>query len=863
VRLGAGCDHAGVAAPPAASADDRGDARPAGTAAAPSSDDRGAARRAGIAASSSDDRGAARRAGIAAGLRGARARPPAPGETREPARLLPDWLARLGAFVPLAALGVVEWQRMVDGRGAGRGLLWVLVATLVAAGVVATGGRRSARAVLLRAVAVAGGAVALCAAAGLSLGTLRPSRWPALLDGLFGGSRALGTVRLPYAGADPWPAVVLELLGAALCLLAAVLAVWPRGSGRARGFPFLALAALLVLVAAPVVSLGGTGTLLLGLVLAGLTVAFLWLERLPLRPGVGVAALLGLALAGALPLATMADRGQPWFDYRAFAEALGPQDPIRFDFDHSEYGPITWPRDGAEVLRVKSDQPAYWKVRTLSDFDGLGWEEGGASGPLGLGPEADLPEDWGNRPGWTSRIEVSIRRMRTSEIVGAGTVVSVSHATRPLRPGGQPGSWLADSELSSGDSYDALVHVPRPSGDELARATAGQRGRQKQDLVLDLPFTRPPTDVPLAPNGSPVRSVEMHFPAYGQRAGLLAAYPALMRSVPGAPAERALEQTYYARAWHLARRLRRGTQTPFQYLLKVNAHLQKGFSYTEAPPPVPAGRAPLDAFLFDGRAGYCQHFAGAMALLLRMGGVPARVATGFSPGGFAKRRDAWIVRDTDAHAWVEAWFDAYGWVTVDPTPVATPARSQIAALQAPREPTPSGAGAASTAARRARAGDGRAGSGLRGDLRFDRQRDTPVDGGGNAHDGGEPSAAVAAVLVALSGALLAAARALRRRRGAGRARGDGPERAIAELEAALRRAGRPAPTGTTLRQLEARLGGSPDAVAYLRALRSARYAASAPTPTGAQRRALRRELAAGLGLTGRLRALWALPPRLR
>ena len=61
-----------------------------------------------------------------------------------------------------------------------------------------------------------------------------------------------------------------------------------------------------------------------------------------------------------------------------------------------------------------------------------------------------------------------------------------------------------------------------------------------------------------------------------------------------------------------------------------------------------------------------------MALLLRMGGVPARVATGFSPGGFSKRRDAWIVRDTDAHAWVEAWFDDLGWVTYDPTPDATP-----------------------------------------------------------------------------------------------------------------------------------------------------------------------------------------------
>ena len=75
-----------------------------------------------------------------------------------------------------------------------------------------------------------------------------------------------------------------------------------------------------------------------------------------------------------------------------------------------------------------------------------------------------------------------------------------------------------------------------------------------------------------------------------------------------------------------------------------------------------------------------------MALLLRMGGVPARVATGFSPGGYSKRKQAWIVRDTDAHSWVEAWFDGYGWVTLDPTPSDTPARSQIASIAAPATP---------------------------------------------------------------------------------------------------------------------------------------------------------------------------------
>src|SRR5438874_2147809 len=134
----------------------------------------------------------------------------------------------------------------------------------------------------------------------------RPRRWGDLASGVGGGVRSLGTVRLPYEAVDPWPGLALELLGAELIVGAALVAFWPRARGR--GYPFLALAALLVLVASPVVSLGGTRPLALGAVLAALTVCFLWLERLPLRPGLGVAALLGVALAGSLPRAAAADR---------------------------------------------------------------------------------------------------------------------------------------------------------------------------------------------------------------------------------------------------------------------------------------------------------------------------------------------------------------------------------------------------------------------------------------------------------------------------------------------------------------------------------------------------------------------------
>jgi hypothetical protein len=82
--------------------------------------------------------------------------------------------------------------------------------------------------------------------------------------------------------------------------------------------------------------------------------------------------------------------------------------------------------------------------------------------------------------------------------------------------------------------------------------------------------------------------------------------------------------------------------------------------------------APLVDFLLRTHTGYCQHFAGAAALLLRMAGVPARVVAGFATGvpHGAGRFD---VRDLDAHDWIEVYFQGYGWVPFNPTPGAAAA----------------------------------------------------------------------------------------------------------------------------------------------------------------------------------------------
>ncbi len=79
---------------------------------------------------------------------------------------------------------------------------------------------------------------------------------------------------------------------------------------------------------------------------------------------------------------------------------------------------------------------------------------------------------------------------------------------------------------------------------------------------------------------------------------------------------------------------------------------------------------PVEHFLLRGNPGHCEYFATALAVLLRHAGIPARVVSGFSGGRWSSLSGAIIVRQSDAHSWVEAWIADQGWTTLDPTPPA-------------------------------------------------------------------------------------------------------------------------------------------------------------------------------------------------
>ncbi|MDC0602650.1 DUF3488 and transglutaminase-like domain-containing protein, partial [Aliiglaciecola sp.] len=123
-------------------------------------------------------------------------------------------------------------------------------------------------------------------------------------------------------------------------------------------------------------------------------------------------------------------------------------------------------------------------------------------------------------------------------------------------------------------------------------------------------------------------------------------------------------------AW--AKQLRQQYPVDTDYIEAVMRYFrQQNFEYTLKPPLMRTD--PVDTFLFDQQKGFCSHYASAMAYVLRLGGIPARMVTGYQ-GGEMREQDYLSVYQYDAHAWIEAWYDESGWQRFDPTAVVAPDR---------------------------------------------------------------------------------------------------------------------------------------------------------------------------------------------
>jgi transglutaminase-like putative cysteine protease len=127
------------------------------------------------------------------------------------------------------------------------------------------------------------------------------------------------------------------------------------------------------------------------------------------------------------------------------------------------------------------------------------------------------------------------------------------------------------------------------------------------------------------------------------------------------------------RSQALAQRMRAAAADVPAYVDSVVALFRDGhFEYTLTPPLLDLNS--VDDFLFNTRRGFCGHFASAFAMLMRAGGVPARIVTGYQGGEWNPIGGYFLIRRSDAHAWVEVWEDGRGWVRVDPTAVVAPER---------------------------------------------------------------------------------------------------------------------------------------------------------------------------------------------
>ena len=120
----------------------------------------------------------------------------------------------------------------------------------------------------------------------------------------------------------------------------------------------------------------------------------------------------------------------------------------------------------------------------------------------------------------------------------------------------------------------------------------------------------------------------------------------------------------------LAKQITAASANKYDKTAAVETYLRTRLGYTLRLPTTPQSD-PLANFLFERKQGHCEYFASAMAVMLRTLRIPARVATGFRGGEFNDVSSQYVVRASDAHAWVEVYFPGYGWIEFDPTPAGS------------------------------------------------------------------------------------------------------------------------------------------------------------------------------------------------
>ncbi|MBN1427939.1 MAG: transglutaminase domain-containing protein [Anaerolineae bacterium] len=121
------------------------------------------------------------------------------------------------------------------------------------------------------------------------------------------------------------------------------------------------------------------------------------------------------------------------------------------------------------------------------------------------------------------------------------------------------------------------------------------------------------------------------------------------------------------RTQDLVRAITAQHDNPYDQARAIESYLREHITYDRQVSMPPSGVDPVDYTLFERQRGYCNYYASAMTVMLRVAGIPARVAAGFAQGEFDDSLNAFRVLESDAHTWVEVYFPGYGWIEFEPT----------------------------------------------------------------------------------------------------------------------------------------------------------------------------------------------------
>jgi len=550
-------------------------------------------------------------------------------ETTSPVSSARRWrapLARNALLSLLPAALIVSGWRQLEAPPAGGLLLVGLLAVLVA-----LPERR-----ILRVAGIAGASLLIIQ---LAFGLL-PVR--SVLWDLWNGTIDYYEVTLPFDPGERERMHGVVLLAVFAFSLAAALAVTRRRAILAAGITFAGAAWPVTLIRdAPSTA---RGALLLVAVLILLAA---------LRPGPRPAPGQALLVGSGIVVAAMVAVGSPavakggFLDWEQWEPYTRPENPVDVSYVwNANYRGIRFPKRSTTVLTIKAPpQAPYWRATTLDAFvddhwredayslqpvDIAGWDVDALVGDSLAPPNARLAANWMHQ-------KVTVQALRDTHLVAATEPVAYERGAAPVYSAGV----AHVGRLRRGQTYEAWSYVERPTPRQLARSKADY----PREIADAAAFLETPSGF-APPFGAPDRN-------------------GLMRAL----LDRRFGDPAYSRLYRTAQAVVGRPRSPYAAVIALEAWFRASgnFTYDETPPHR-RGLPPLVAFVTRDKRGYCQHFAGAMALMLRYLGIPARVGAGFTTGRYNDDKGEWTVSDTNAHTWVEAWFRGYGWLPFDPTP---------------------------------------------------------------------------------------------------------------------------------------------------------------------------------------------------